>query len=91
MMMNEKRKIRTSKFLSMVLRHKPHEGHVTMDSAGWVDVDALLAGCTKTGRAISRSELEEVIATNDKKRFEFNEDGTQIRASQGHSVEVDLE
>ncbi|MBL9178124.1 MAG: RNA 2'-phosphotransferase [Verrucomicrobiaceae bacterium] len=79
-----------SKFLSLVLRHEPDTAHVTLDSAGWVEVAALLAGCAKAGRTLSREELEHVVATNAKKRFEFSADGTRIRASQGHSVAVDL-
>jgi putative RNA 2'-phosphotransferase len=80
-----------SKFLSLVLRHEPSAAHVTLDSAGWVEVESLLAGCAKAGKAISRSDLEHVVVTNAKKRFEFSADRTRIRASQGHSVEVELE
>jgi putative RNA 2'-phosphotransferase len=88
--MNEKQKIRTSKFLSLVLRHEPEAIGLTLDAAGWVDVKALLAALRAHGREISRAELEEVVATNEKKRFAFSEDGTRIRANQGHSVEVEL-
>lgn len=80
-----------SKFLSLVLRHEPSAAHVTLDSAGWVEIEALLAGCAKAGRALTRDELEHVVITNAKKRFEFSADCTRIRASQGHSVEVELE
>jgi putative RNA 2'-phosphotransferase len=80
-----------SKFLSLVLRHEPSAAHVTLDSAGWVEVESLLAGCAMAGKAISRNDLEHVVVTNVKKRFEFSADRTRIRASQGHSVEVELE
>lgn len=80
-----------SKFLSLVLRHEPSVAHVSLDSAGWVEVGALLAGCAKADRALTRDDLEHVVVTNTKKRFEFSADGTRIRASQGHSVEVELE
>lgn len=80
-----------SKFLSLVLRHQPDVAHVTLDSAGWAVVDALLAGCARVGRPLSRTDLEHIVATNAKKRFEFSADGLRIRASQGHSVEVELE
>lgn len=83
--------IRTSKFLSLVLRHEPSAAAISLDPAGWVAVEELLAGCARVGRALSREALEEVVATNDKKRFEFSADGLRIRASQGHSLEVDLE
>lgn len=88
--MNPDQTTRTSKFLSLVLRHQPETAHVTLDSAGWVSVDELLAGCAKARRTMSRADLEHIVATNAKKRFEFSADGTRIRASQGHSVEVEL-
>jgi putative RNA 2'-phosphotransferase len=80
-----------SKFLSLVLRHEPSAAHITLDSAGWVEVESLLAGCAKAGRSLTRADLDHVMATNAKKRFEFSLDGLRIRASQGHSVEVELE
>ena len=80
-----------SKFLSLVLRHEPAAAHVTLDTAGWVEVAALLAGCVTAGRGLTREELEHVVVTNAKKRFEFSADCLRIRASQGHSVEVELE
>lgn len=80
-----------SKFLSLVLRHEPEAAYVTLDSAGWVKVVDLLVGCARVGRSLTQEELEHVVATNTKKRFEFSTDGMRIRASQGHSVEVELE
>src|SRR5438309_1534427 len=71
----------TSKFLSLVLRHKPETVGVTLDPAGWIGVDELLAACARHGRRISREQLERVVATSDKKRFALSEDGTQIRAN----------
>ena len=79
-----------SKFLSLVLRHQPETAGVSPDAAGWVDVEPLLAGCARAGRSLTRGELEHVVATNGKKRFEFSSDGARIRASQGHSIEVEL-
>jgi putative RNA 2'-phosphotransferase len=79
-----------SKFLSLVLRHEPHRIGITLDEAGWTDVDALLAAAAKHGNAFTRDELLHVVATNDKKRFALSDDGTRIRASQGHSVSVEL-
>ena len=77
--------VRRSKRLSYVLRHAPDSVGLTLDAAGWADVDALLAALGWT-----RGELERVVATNDKRRFAFDPTGTRIRASQGHSVAVDL-
>jgi putative RNA 2'-phosphotransferase len=89
--MNEQQTTKTSRFLSLVVRHQPDAAGVTLDEAGWVNVEKLLEGCARAGRSITREELEHVVETNAKKRFEFNADGTCIRASQGHSVEVDLQ
>ena len=80
----------TSKFLSFVLRHGPDTIGITLDDAGWVAVDTLLARCRAHGRAISREALEDIVATSPKRRFALSDDGTRIRASQGHSVPVTL-
>ena len=80
-----------SKFLSLVLRHKPGEIGISLDEGGWVDVSILLAALWRQGKPISREDIEHVVATSDKKRFAFSDDGLRIRASQGHSVEIDLD
>lgn len=82
--------IGTSKFLSKVLRHAPESVGLRLDEAGWVDVDDLLAAAARAGVALNRPTLERVIAENDKKRFALSGDGVRIRASQGHSVAVEL-
>lgn len=79
-----------SKFLSLILRHKPEEIGLRLDPQGWADIDELLAKMKKAGRRVSRQELSEIVLNNDKKRFTLSEDGTRIRAAQGHSIEVDL-
>lgn len=89
--MNNQTQIRISKFLSLVLRHQPEAAGITLDEAGWVEVEELLAGCAGVGRAISMQELVIVVDENPKKRYEFNAGQTRIRASQGHSVTVDLQ
>ncbi len=88
--MTPKQATRTSKFLSLVLRHKPETIGVTLDEQGWVSVDELLEKMTAAGHSIDRARLERVVAENNKKRFAFSGDGQRIRASQGHSVAVDL-
>lgn len=80
-----------SKFLSLVLRHQPEKIGLQLDAAGWVAVDELLSKMAAAGQPISRAQLQEVVATSDKKRFALNDDQTQIRANQGHSIDVDLE
>lgn len=82
--------VRTSKFLSLILRHKPEEAGLTLDESGWCTVADLLQGCASRGHRITRDELEQVVAENDKKRFQFSDDGKRIRAVQGHSIEIDL-
>lgn len=82
--------VRLSKFLSLVLRHKPEEIGLTLDENGWADVDELIRLAGKKGRPLTRPLLDRIVAENDKKRFAYSEDGRRIRASQGHSIEVDL-
>lgn len=82
--------IKISKFLSLVLRHWPEKIGLALDPAGWVEVDELLRACQRHGFPLSQAELENVVIANDKQRFSFNENKTRIRASQGHSVEVEL-
>ena len=89
--MDEGRLVRVSRFLSKHLRHQPRRIGLTLAPGGWVTVDALLAACARAGMPLSRAELDEVVARNNKQRFAFDESGTRIRASQGHSVPVDLE
>ena len=79
-----------SKFLSLILRHKPQTIGIELDENGWVDVDVLLSAMNKNRKQIDKSMLEEIVETNDKKRFAFNDDKTKIRASQGHSINIDL-
>ncbi len=89
--MNERETVRTSKFLSLILRHEPQRAGLTLDDAGWVDVDLLLCAVNQHGVALTLEQLKHVVGTNPKKRFALSEDGLRIRASQGHSLEVDLQ
>lgn len=84
------RTVRISKFLSLVLRHQPEKIGITLDRQGWVAVSELLRACREHGRTLSLEELRSVVETNDKRRFSFSPDGLRIRASQGHSVGVEL-
>lgn len=88
--MNIRTQTKHSRFLSLVLRHKPEEIGLTLGDGGWIEVDLLLAAMKTYGRALDRADLAAVVANNDKQRFAFSEDGKQIRANQGHSVAVDL-
>ena len=89
--MNEKRLVKTSKYLSKHLRHQPERLGLQLEEGGWVKVADLLRACAAHGFSISRADLDEVVAKNDKQRFSFDETGQRIRANQGHSVEVDLQ
>lgn len=84
--MTEKEYTRKSKFISLVLRHKPDVIGIKLDRHGWANVNELL-----TGVQISLQDLEHIVTTDSKQRYSFNEDKTKIRANQGHSVDVDLE
>jgi putative RNA 2'-phosphotransferase len=81
-----------SKFMSLVLRHDPGKIEIELDDAGWTEVDALLrqAKSHRRAKGLTREILQRVVDTNDKKRFEFSDDGLRIRARQGHSVQVEL-
>ena len=90
--MTDKERTSISKFLSLVLRHRPERIGISLDANGWADVAALLEGANKNRQvAITLDDIKEVVATNDKQRFAFNDDHTKIRANQGHSVSVDVE
>ena len=81
----------TSKFLSLVLRHDPALIGIAMDSEGWVSVSELIEKSNAHQKHLTEALLIEIVETNDKQRFAFNEDKTKIRANQGHSVAVDLQ
>lgn len=81
---------RTSRFISLILRHKPEEIGITLDEHGWADVQALIEGVNKS-HPLTMDMLEEIVRTDEKGRYSFNEDHTLIRANQGHSIPVDVE
>lgn len=80
----------TSKFLSLILRHKPETIGIKLDEHGWADVSELISGISKT-RPFDMKMLEEIVRTDSKQRYSFNKDKTLIRANQGHSISVDVE
>jgi putative RNA 2'-phosphotransferase len=88
---DDKRLVKTSRYLSKHLRHDPARLGLTLEPGGWVRVEDLLRACAERSFALTVEELREVVERNDKRRFSFDETGTRIRANQGHSVEVDLE
>ncbi|MDE7422774.1 MAG: RNA 2'-phosphotransferase [Lachnospiraceae bacterium] len=80
----------TSKYISLILRHKPDVIGITLDEHGWADVGQLIEGIAKT-QPFDMATLEEIVNTDNKQRYSFNEDKTLIRANQGHSIPVDVE
>ena len=82
----------TSRFTSLILRHKPEVIGITLDEHGWADVDDMIAGINQSGKyKIDRDILDEIVRTDEKQRYSYNEDHTLIRANQGHSIPVDVE
>ena len=88
--MNSKQSKTLSKFLSLILRHNPGKIGLSLDKNGWGDLSELIQNCKVSGKDISIEDIEYVVATNNKKRFEFDEDKRKIRACQGHSINIDL-
>jgi putative RNA 2'-phosphotransferase len=82
--------VQLSKFLSFVLRHKPAAIGLTLSQDGWVDIVDLIDKANAAGTRFERDDLLRVVATSDKKRFSVSQDGSRIRAAQGHSVSVEL-
>ena len=91
-MTSEKQLQKTSIFISMILRHKPEVIGITLDEHGWANVSELIDGINRSGKyAIDMDLLEEIVRTDRKQRYSFNEDHSLIRANQGHSIPVDVE
>jgi len=88
--MDDKHKNTISKFLSLVLRHKPETIGLHLDINGWADIEELISKSALHRQVFSKEELREMVLTNDKQRFGFNEDATMIRANQGHSISIEL-
>ena len=83
--------VQLSKFLSLILRHKPEKIGIKLDEHGWADVNELIAGVQRSDRSFNLDLLNKIVAENDKQRFSFNEDKTKICANQGHTKKVDVE
>ena len=82
----------TSKFISLILRHRPEAAGIVLDEHGWADVQELISGVNNSeGHTLDMETLEEIVRTDEKQRYSFNEDHTLIRANQGHSIPVDVE
>ena len=80
-----------SRYLSLILRHKPEAIDITLDKHGWANVHDLIASIVKNNPGFNMEVLEEIVRTDNKQRYSFNPDKTLIRANQGHSIPVDVE
>lgn len=79
-----------SKYMSLILRHKPETIGISLDEHGWANVEDLITGIAKDNE-FNMEILEEIVRRDEKQRYSFNEDKTLIRANQGHSIPVDVE
>jgi putative RNA 2'-phosphotransferase len=89
--MENKKLIKISKFLSLVLRHKPEVIGLKLDQHGWIKVDELIQAMHDSDWNINRKILNNIVEDNDKNRFSLSKDGQKIKANQGHSLDIDLE
>lgn len=88
-MLSSKQEEKISKYLSYVLRHKPEEIGLVLDSAGWTSIKDLI---NKTNEHVLTPDIiYQVVKNNAKQRFALSEDKKSIRANQGHTVEVELD
>lgn len=83
-----KKYIKASKFMSLVLRHNPSAANIELDPYGWAHVWELIISMNIKGFEVNLDILNEIVETNDKKRFVLSEDGTKIRAAQGHTIKI---
>lgn len=90
-MLSNKNKIRASRFLSKILRHDPAAAGITLTNEGWAMIFHLIPGMNAHGVTLTLDELFDIVVTNDKQRFELSDNNLKIRASQGHSIDVDLQ
>ena len=89
--MNNKNYIYLSRYISLILRHKPEVIGISLDEHGWADVGELIEGINRSGTYVNMDILETIVATDNKQRYSFSDDKKRIRANQGHSVDVDVE
>ncbi len=82
--------IKLSKFLSLILRHRPEKLGIQLDEGGWTDFDELVAAAKSKNIHITREKIEIIVAQDDKQRYSLSDDGERIRANQGHSINISL-
>lgn len=82
--------IKISRFMSLILRHKPEVIGCKLDREGWIKTSSLIKGMQNKGEDVTFNDIERIVKEDDKGRYAFNFDKTRIRARQGHSIKVDL-
>jgi len=82
--------VRMSKFLSLVLRHKPEKIDIELDHNGWANIKELVSKFAIKNPNMTEEVLLQIVAQDEKKRYSISEDGERIRANQGHSIDVDV-
>lgn len=87
----EKPLIRASKFLSLVLRHKPETIGLSLDESGWATIDDLVRLSSTSDHPLTRELIHNIVTCSDKQRFAIDASGKRIRANQGHSISVSLQ
>lgn len=90
-MKQSKNDINLGRCISFILRHRPEDFNIKLDSHGWADVNELISNMNIKGHKIDRQTLDRIVRENNKQRYTYNQDGTKIRANQGHSIKVDVE
>lgn len=80
-----------SKYIALILRHKPEVAGITLDEHGWADVRELIKGVRKKYSSFDMTLLDVIVTCDEKQRYSFNENKSKIRANQGHSIPVDVE
>lgn len=89
--MISKEDMRISKFISLILRHKPEEIGLKLDEYGYINTSDLIKGLNRKGYKVTISDIERIVAEDNKQRYSFNDDKSKIKANQGHSIAVNLE
>ena len=89
--MTDKEKTKASKFLSLLLRHKPEVGNLILDANGWALTKDVLVALKIKHPTMNLTRLYEIVLEDEKQRYSFSNQFLQkIRANQGHSIDIDL-
>lgn len=83
---------RLSKFLTLILRHKPNIVNMEIDSEGWTNIPiSIIAKTISQSRGfewVTNESIKEIVDTDIKGRYQINSNG-YIRATYGHSIKIE--